>query len=117
MSVLLTEEVCAGTDRRQDAPAFYQTLLATHSFDHAEAKLGPKFRVFLAERFFCMTFARHMRDHGIGKGAKRRVEELVTKAVDEVGRPTARPSVLYGIDSRVGSEPRGDLLPEVPRAS
>ena len=81
-----TEEVSTGLIV-ESMPAFYQTLLATHSFEHAEAKLGPNFQVFLAEKFFCITFARHMRDHGIGSGAQRRIEELVTKAVNEGKAP------------------------------
>lgn len=78
-----TEEVTAGLIAEQ-MPAFYQTLLATHSFEHAEKRIDSKrFQTFLAEKFFCMAFARHLRDHGIGKGAKRRVEESLTKAVNE----------------------------------
>ena len=77
-----TEEVSAGLieDRM---PRFYRTLLATRSFDHASATLGPDFQEFLAEKFFCLTFARHMRDHSIGRGGERHVEELLTKAVRE----------------------------------
>ena len=81
-----TKEVSAGLIEDK-MPAFYQTLLATHSFDHAEARLGPKFQTFLAEKFFCINFARQMRDHSIGKGAQRQVEDLVTRAVTEGAAP------------------------------
>lgn len=86
-----TDEVSAGLIEDK-MPPFYRTLLNTRSFEPAAASLGKQFQCFLADKFYTVTFARQLRDHSIGAGAKRNVEQLVSRAVRE-GKATNREEI------------------------
>ena len=73
---------------------FYRTLNGTHCLDDGEATLGPQFQTFMSEKFFCMTFARYMRDHALGQRGHQRVEELLTNAVSAGAVSEAEPEAM-----------------------
>jgi hypothetical protein len=76
------DKVVAAGDIDEAMPAFYRTMLGTNSLDEAMAKISKEFRQFHCERFFYVTFAKYLKNACLGAGGARRVERLVTSAVD-----------------------------------
>lgn len=60
---------------------FYRRLFDLRSFDEAVSEVAPQFRLFHAERFFCIAFGKYLKKACMGRGATLRVERLVSAAL------------------------------------
>jgi len=63
-------------------PEFYREMLGTGSLDKAMAKVNIEFKQFHSEKFFHVSFAKYFKNACMGAGGARRVERLVTDAVN-----------------------------------
>lgn len=61
---------------------FYLELNRSNSLDDAMMTVDVKFKQFHAEKFFYTTFAKYMKRACMGGGAQKRVERLLTEAVE-----------------------------------
>jgi hypothetical protein len=61
---------------------FYLELNRSNSLDDAMMKVDVNFKQFHAEIFFYTTFAKYMKRACMGAGAQKRVERLLTEAVE-----------------------------------
>jgi hypothetical protein len=66
---------------------FYRTLYERRDLDAAVATVAPWFRVFQADKFFVVTFAKYLRHACMGKGGRARAERLLTEVL-VAGQPT-----------------------------
>jgi len=61
----------------------YRKLFESRSLEHAMKLVDGEFFRFQAELFYCTVFVRYLRNNCMGRGAERRVETLLTRAVGE----------------------------------
>lgn len=76
------DEVPAGVIDDQ-MKEFYKALYGTGDLDAAMSRLDDRFKQFLAEKFFAMTYGRYLKRKCSGKGLQERRERLISEALDE----------------------------------
>lgn len=61
---------------------FYSVLLKSCDVDSAMKELDPRFRLYIAEKMFMVSFSLYLKEGCIGKGRRQRIERLLTDYVE-----------------------------------
>ena len=65
---------------------FYSVLLKTCDVDSAMKTLDSRFRLYIAEKLFMVSFSSYLREGCLGKGRRQRIERLLTEYVELMKR-------------------------------
>lgn len=74
-------EIAAG-DLEESMKGFYLEINRTGSLDEATKKLDSQFRQLHCEKFFYETFAKYMKRNCVGAGKRKRIEDVITAALN-----------------------------------
>lgn len=78
-----TQHLVSAGDLLSQMKKFYEALFVRGSLTFAMRQLDSRFESFLAERVFCISFARYCRKFCMGKGLRDRVDRLITEMINE----------------------------------
>jgi hypothetical protein len=81
--------VTFGFVEQRTAPFYERVFKGLDIVSAHEQYLAPSFKLFLCEKMLLVGLAKYVRNHCIGQGRKKRIEDLLTKAVAD-GLPNTR---------------------------